>query len=124
MHLVVVIAQLLLAAVFAVSGSAKLADRAGSRRSLVEFGLPEPVARPVGVFLPLGELAVAVALLLAGAAWWGALGALALLSAFTVAVAVNLARGRRPDCHCFGRLTSTPISWRTVARNLVLIVAA
>jgi peroxiredoxin len=124
MHLVVAIAQLLLAAVFAVSGIAKLADRAGSRRSLVEFGLPEPIARPASVLLPLGELAVAGALVLALTAWWGALGALALLAVFTVAVAVNLARGRRPDCHCFGRLTSTPIGWQTVARNLLLMAAA
>jgi hypothetical protein len=36
---------------------------------------------------------------------------LALLVLFIVAIAVTLARGRKPDCHCFGQLHSKPIGW-------------
>ncbi len=43
--------------------------------------------------------------------------ACALLAGFSAAVVVNLAQGRSPDCHCFGRLSSSPIGWPTVARN-------
>src|SRR5205807_6073500 len=101
MSLVLLLARLLLAAVFLVSGQAKLADLAGSRQALRDFGVPAALADPFGLLLPLAELAVAVALLLPAMAWWGALGALALLLLFVVGIGSNLARGRHPDCHCF-----------------------
>jgi peroxiredoxin len=55
---------------------------------------------------------------------WGALGALALLGALSAAVAVQLARGHRPDCHCFGRLHSAPVGRSTLVRNGVLAAVA
>src|SRR5204862_6805855 len=53
-------------------------------------------------------------------AWWGAVGALALLLIFVAGIAYNLAQGRTPDCHCFGQLHSAPAGWSTLIRNLVL----
>jgi peroxiredoxin len=115
---------LLLALVFAVPGAAKLADRRGSRQTLVDFGVPSALAAPLGLLLPLAELAVAATLLPASTAWWGALGALALLSVFIVGISINLARGRTPECHCFGQLHSAPAGWKTLARNGVLAAVA
>ena len=69
-------------------------------------------------------MAVAVALLVRAAAWYGALGALLLLLLFIVGIAVNMARGRAPDCHCFGQLHAEPVGWRTLARNGVLALIA
>jgi methylamine dehydrogenase accessory protein MauD len=111
------VARLLLALVFAVAGAAKLADRQGSRRAIIDFGVPSALAAPLGLLLPLAELAVAAALLPSSTAWWGALGALALLSVFVIGISVNLARGRKPDCHCFGQLHSAPAGWKTLTRN-------
>src|SRR5437763_14526978 len=106
MSILLLYARVLLAAVFVVAGLAKLADRAGSRQALVGFGLPAALAAPLGLLLPLAELAVAVALLATTSAWWGALGALALLLLFVAGVSFNLARGRTPDCRGFGLLPS------------------
>jgi thiol-disulfide isomerase/thioredoxin len=117
-------ARLALAAVFAVAGVAKLADRAGTRQAVVEFGTPERLAGPLGVLLPLAELTVAGLLLFPETAEAGTTGALALLLLFSGAIGVNLARGRRPDCHCFGQLHSAPSSWRTLARNGFLAAVA
>ena len=39
-------------------------------------------------------------------------------------IAVNLALGRRPDCHCFGQLHSEPAGWGMVGRNLALVAVA
>jgi thiol-disulfide isomerase/thioredoxin len=103
---------------------AKLADRAGLRRTLTAFGVPAGPAGPLATALPVAELLVAVTLLPAGTAWWGAVGALWLLLAFVAAIAVNLARGRRPECNCFGQFGSAPIGWSTLARNGVLAAAA
>jgi uncharacterized membrane protein YphA (DoxX/SURF4 family) len=124
MDIALLVARLLLAAVFFVAGLAKLADRAGSRQAMRDFGVPAALAAPLGVLLPLAELAVAAALIPTATAWWGAIGALALLLLFVVGIAVNLARGRKPDCHCFGQLHSAPAGWKTVLRNGVLAAVA
>src|SRR5438067_851297 len=120
MDAALLIARLALSAVFAVSGSAKLADLPGSRRAAADRGLPAALSGPVGTALPFVELILALTLLPAATAWWGALGALGLLGLFTAAIALSLARGRRPDCRCFGQIAAGPIGWRTIARNLVL----
>jgi methylamine dehydrogenase accessory protein MauD len=115
---------LVLALVFAVAGVTKLMDLAGSRRAIVEFGVPATLAGPLGILLPLAELAIAAALLPTTTAWWGAVGALILLLLFAAAIGANLARGRKPDCHCFGQLHSAPAGWPTLARNAVLALPA
>jgi len=117
----VLIARLVLAAVFAVAGVAKLTDRKGTRSAAVVFGAPERFAGALAIALPLAELAVAGLLLPASTAVYGALGAVALLALFTGAIAVSLARGQAPDCHCFGQLHSAPTSWKTLVRNGVLL---
>ncbi len=124
MDVVLFIARLLLAAVFFVAGFAKLADLPGSRQALRDFGVPAVLANPFGVLLPLAEIVVAVALVPSASAWWGALGALALLLLFVAGISYNLARGRTPDCHCFGQIHSSPAGWPTLIRNLLLVVIA
>src|ERR687894_151430 len=75
MDVLVVLARLLLAGVFLVSGVGKLLDLAGSQQAMRGFGVPDPYAKPAGVALPLGELLVAVLLLsVATAAVGGLLG--------------------------------------------------
>jgi thiol-disulfide isomerase/thioredoxin/uncharacterized membrane protein YphA (DoxX/SURF4 family) len=120
MNVILLIARLVLAGVFGVAGVAKLADPAGSRRSMADFGVPGVLAWPLGLLLPLAELVCAVALFPVSSAWWGASGILALLLLFIVGISVSLVRGRRPDCHCFGQVHSAPIGWNLVLRNIVL----
>jgi thiol-disulfide isomerase/thioredoxin/uncharacterized membrane protein YphA (DoxX/SURF4 family) len=117
MDIALLLARWLLAAVFVVAGLAKLADRAGSRQALIEFGVPATLAPPLGILLPLAEIAIAAALLPTISAWWGALGALMCLLLFTAGIGINLARGHRPACHCFGQLSSAPVGWPTLVRN-------
>ena len=110
--------------VFAVAGITKLSDRSGSREAARSFGVPERLAVVVGYGLPLAEITIALLLLPAATRWYAAVAALALLLAFCAAIAVALARGKAPECHCFGQLHSAPAGWRTLARNLVLAAAA
>jgi peroxiredoxin/uncharacterized membrane protein YphA (DoxX/SURF4 family) len=120
MEIAVLIARLILFAVFAVAGLTKLADKAGSREALRNFGVPARFADPLGILLPLAELAVALALLPVASAWWAAVGALALLLIFVAVIGFNLARGRKPNCRCFGQLHSKPVGWSTLIRNGIL----
>jgi uncharacterized membrane protein YphA (DoxX/SURF4 family) len=117
-------AQLLLAAVFAVAGAAKLFDLPGSRRAIAEFGVPRRLASVAGTLLPFAELAIAVALVLHPSARWGALAAAALLATFSAGITNAMLRGRAPDCHCFGQVHSAPAGRWTLARNITLAVLA
>jgi methylamine dehydrogenase accessory protein MauD len=124
MDVALLVARVLLVLVFSVAGVTKLSDRAGSKQALVDFGLPASLAAPLGVLLPLAELAVAAALIPTSTAWWGAVGALVLLLLFIIGISANLARGRKPECHCFGQLHSEPAGWKTLVRNGVLAAVA
>jgi peroxiredoxin len=119
-----VAARLLLAAVFLLAGATKLIDPFGTRKALRDFGVPAVLARPLVLLLPLLELVVAAALIPAGLVWYGAWGALGLLVLFLLAVGVAMARGRKPDCHCFGQLHSAPVGRTTLIRNAVLAACA
>ena len=124
MQIMLIIARIALAVIFLVAGLAKLADPPGSRKSMVDFGVPKSLAGAFGLLLPIAEIMVAIALLPRALAWWGGIAALSLLLLFILGLAVTLARGRKPDCHCFGKLSSAPIGWRTITRNVVFCALA
>jgi peroxiredoxin len=116
--------RLLLAFVFLLAGSTKLVDPVGLRQTWREFGLPAALARPMILLLPLLELTVAVLLIPSVLAWYGACGALALLVVFVLAIGLAMARGRKPDCRCFGRVHSAPVGWQTLLRDGLLAACA
>lgn len=122
MNFISLLARLLLTAIFGVAGAAKLFDRKGSGQAMREFGIPALFAPSLGVMLPLVEIVVALFLLPAFSARWAALGALALLCLFIAGIGFNLAKGRAPDCHCFGQIHSAPVSRATLLRNASLML--
>lgn len=81
-----------------------------------EFGAPRWSIRP----LPIVELGLGVSLAVTQTRWI-AWALIALLAAFTMRQVTHLRAGRRPRCACFGNVTSRPLSWWSVARNLGLI---
>ena len=94
MSLLLLLLRLFLAGTFAVAGAAKLADLAGSRQAMRDFGVPAKLADISGGLLPLVELATAVALVVPPTAWWGAVAAFSLLLIFVAGIGYNLAQGR------------------------------
>lgn len=114
------IASVALGAVLCLAGASKQIDRESFAASAKHLGVPGFVVP----FVPWAELVVGAALL-AGLGWPITPSlAIVLLVAFTIVIVGNLARGQRPPCACFGVRSIAPISWWTVARNLVLIVLA
>lgn len=124
MEILVLTAMLILAAVFAVSAFAKLTNVERFRQTLLDFGVAATLAKPFSWLLSIAEAVTAAALLSIQFIWWGGIAALALLLLFIGAIAVNLARGKQPDCNCFGQLHSAPISAATILRNLILAALA
>jgi peroxiredoxin len=124
MDTILVTAQLVLAAVFATAGVAKLLDLPGSRKAVADFGVPAGIAKPLGTGLPLAEIAIALTLIFVPTARWGAVAALLLLAAFIGGIVKAMRRGEAPDCNCFGQIHSAPAGPKTLVRNVVLAAIA
>lgn len=114
--------RLLLTGTFLLSSVTKWADVTGTQQAIRDFGIPPFLARPIAFLLPLIEIGIAAALLTAQWAWWGAVVAFVLVLLFIGAISLNMLRGNRPDCHCFGQLHSEPIGASTLARNGLLLI--
>jgi uncharacterized membrane protein YphA (DoxX/SURF4 family) len=117
---VIVIASVLLGAVFVVSGITKVAAMQRWRSQAADLGVHSSVAGA----LPVAELAIGALLIAQIARRPLAIVAGALLAAFTALLVVRLSQGRRPPCACFGTLSSKPVSWASVTRNAAFIILA
>lgn len=114
---------------FLVAAIAKTFSADELRRAVAGFQLgggdPKSVrVTIVAVTVPVVEFLLALsAALWVGARWPIVLVGIALLTVFTTASIGVIRRGEQVQCACFG-ITSTsrsePISWRHVARNVVL----
>lgn len=128
--------QIPLLALLLIGGCAAKVRRAITAR-LADSGtgpaamFPLPLRRPAAIAICASELALGLGLLLtaghpgAGVPALFIRGATALLFGTAVAALYEL-RARRPaaGCGCFGDLSGTPVSWRTIARTAVLCGAA
>ena len=105
-------AALALAVVFAWSSLAKLV----TQPDMTALGLPAWFA-PVTAYVEAG-----LALLLLVSPANGGIVALALLAGFTAFLVAR--RDSGVGCGCFGSAKVEPISWRSIARNVVLMALA
>jgi peroxiredoxin/uncharacterized membrane protein YphA (DoxX/SURF4 family) len=116
-----IVLRFFLAAVFAVAAVAKFRDREGTAEALKGFGVPDRFVPQAIYLLPVVEALCVVLLVIPATYLLGTGVAVALLIAFTVAIIVNLARGNRVPCGCFGEMSPKPIGGRTVGRNISLL---
>src|SRR5688500_5920212 len=124
MDFLLVSATLLLIFIFGLASITKLANLANFRDTLLAFGFVRGLAVPLQVVVPILELMICIALVPPQLRPWAALAALLLLTAFVIVMVVNLAKGRRPKCNCFGQLHSTPIGPATLLRNAIFMALA
>lgn len=118
------ILRIILVGIFSVAGFAKLYDLDGSKKAVVGFGVPESLAKPIGVLLPLAEILIAILLIFVQTSWFGAIGATVLLGVFIAGMTWQWKQGNAPDCHCFGQVHSEPVSPKSIIRNVVFILPA
>jgi thiol-disulfide isomerase/thioredoxin/uncharacterized membrane protein YphA (DoxX/SURF4 family) len=124
MEVILLLIRIFLFAVFAAAGIGKLLDLQGSEKAVKEFGVPESLAKPFAVALPVAELLFALLLLPASTAWLGAIGGFLLLAVFIGGMIWQMAKGNAPDCHCFGAIHSEPVSKKSLIRNIVFAILA
>jgi hypothetical protein len=115
-----------LALLFAAGAFAKLRDPRAFADAVAGYRLlPDGLAAPAAAGLLAAELALAAALFVPALRVPAALGVAGVLSLYAVAIAVNLARGRRDiDCGCGGPAGRQTLSEALVLRNAVLAAAA
>lgn len=123
MEVLAVVARVVLAATFIVSGVAKLIAP-GTAAAFREFGVPRQLAASASLLVPAMELSAALLLLPAITAWWGAWLGTALIGAFSAGIGANLVIGRSPDCHCFGVIAASRAGWSALLRNAALLALA
>ncbi|MGI8469041.1 MAG: redoxin domain-containing protein [Pyrinomonadaceae bacterium] len=124
METILLFVRIVLAVIFALAGIGKLLDLAGSEKAVKGFGIPENLAKPFSIALPIAELFFALLLLFTSTAWLGAIGAFLLLAVFIGGMIWQMAQGNAPDCHCFGAIHSEPVSLKSLIRNGVFAIFA
>ena len=102
------LARILVGVVLLVAGAAKLADRTSDTPPAV----------------PWLELLLGALLVTGVGGRWTAVPAATLLGAFTVVVVQRLRVGDTAPCGCFGELSKKPVGYRTLLRNVVLVLLA
>ncbi len=120
MDTVALIASIVVGAAFLVAGGSKLAAGAAWPNQARGLGAP---AWSIPI-VPWVELVLGAVLVTQLARRPAAVLAIGLLVVFTALIAKRLSEGARPPCACFGAWSATPLSWRHLARNAALIVAA
>lgn len=124
MDIIVLLIRMILTAVFAVAAVGKFLDLKGSETAVRNFGVPENLAKPISIALPISELLFAVFLLFTVTSWLGAIGTFLLLVVFIGGMIWQLSQGNAPDCHCFGAIHSEPVSPKSLIRNAVFALLA
>ena len=102
-------ARVVVGVVLLVAGAAKLADRS-------------PGNVPPAV--PWLELLLGALLVTGVGGRWTAVPAATLLAAFTVVVVQRLRAHDPAPCGCFGELSKRPVGYRTLVRNVGLVLLA
>ncbi len=116
--------RILLALIFGIAGITKLMDLDGTRKSLVDFDVPAIAVPIMAILLPIAEIIVAICVLFVKVSWFGSIGALLLLAAFSGGMIVQIVRGNAPACHCFGQLHSEPVGKKSLVRNILFMLPA
>jgi hypothetical protein len=114
-----------LGCVWLTASLAKLEDLGAAREAVSGFGIVRGrTARLLGTALPFAELLLGLCLLVGFQTWAAAWASAALLALFSAAILAAVMRGREVECNCFGQLGRGVVSWRTLARNGVLMLLA
>jgi len=116
-------ARLVLGALFLGASATKVPDMAAFAESVANYRIVPPALVPAAAAAVVGiEITASLAILAnvwtRAAAWVLA----ALLAVFTAGLSSALARGIDLACGCFGG--SSPATWSTVLRDLVLLALA
>ncbi|HHY07361.1 MAG TPA: DoxX family protein [Corynebacteriales bacterium] len=124
------IARLVLAGVWIVSGATKVGDHLQTVVAVKAYAVvPEVMVEPIAYMLPTLEILLGVFLLLGIKNRWMAIASALVFTLFIIMIIQAWARGFQIDCGCFGGggydPTANAITYLTeIARDLIFMVFA
>lgn len=118
------LASFLLGGAFLLAGGSKIVAGDQWRSSLAGMGVPIRLVPAVALLVPPFEIVLGALVFVRFQPQVMAIVALGALVVFTVQIAVQLGRGRRPVCACFGAWSAKPLGVGHLARNAVLMALA
>jgi len=122
---VLLLLRLVLGGLLLIAGVTKLTGRPAFYEAVADYDvLPSALARPFAYLMPLVEVTLGALLLLGLFTVPAAALALPLFGSFSIAIGVNMLRGRHFDCHCFGSTTGDRVGWPALLRSLLLVATA
>lgn len=117
--------RLILGGIFIYAGVEKLNDIEGFTVIVQNFNiLPDVLDAPFAQILPMVEVVAGVFLILGIWTRWSAATIALMLIVFIIAIAINIARGTTEQCGCFGTDNADELSWRTIARDVIMLIFA
>ena len=120
----VLISQLILGVIFLRAGFSKAFSLRETELHIQDYQLLSgSQAKVVAYVLPFIEIFVGVSCIAGMILPISSILAAFVLFIFCLAIFINLIRGRRFQCHCFGS-SKTPIGIPVLLRNLILIILA
>lgn len=121
-HYAFLFIRMFTALVLLVAGISKLGSRHEFTETVRNYDLlPEYLSVFAGRWIPVLEVMIGLSLLLGVLVSLTTFASAALFILFSIAVAVNLLRGRRNiSCGCFGPQQNHHLTWILVARNMIL----
>ena len=120
-------ARLYLGTIFVLACWHKLAEPGAFAIDIATYQiLPLALVNPMAIVLPWTELAAGVMLLVGFRARAAALLVAGMMTMFSVAIGVAVAKGLDMSCGCFASqgTAEDPISWRTIVRDVGWLVLA
>ncbi len=119
------LARIGIGVVFVTAALAKIGDPGALATQVHHFHLvPDAWENLIAIMLPWVELLAGLALVLDVRARSGAWIATGLMAAFTMAVAIAMARGLDFECGCFGTADATHVGLAKLLENTVFFVVA
>lgn len=119
------VSAITLGIIFLVSGVSKARDLDGFVLGVLNYQiLPPRLGSIYARILPLIEIGTGGLLFLGIWPTLAGLLSIGLLMSFLVAVSINIRRGRKIDCHCFGSQQKEPLGVVTIIRLCVLLAGA
>jgi len=124
-HRISLVIRLALGAVFIFAGVPKIMDSAAFAGAVYNYQLlPDVLVNLVAIFLPWLEV-VAGAFLILGVWLPGAIIIYnGLMLTFMAAIIISAVRGLDINCGCFSTGASEAIGWKTIARDMSLLLAS
>ncbi|MFN3871946.1 MAG: MauE/DoxX family redox-associated membrane protein [Ignavibacterium sp.] len=115
------ISRIIIAIVFIYAGAEKISDPKGFSQAIYNYRLfPIETINFLAITLPWLELVSGILLLFGVSVKENAAIIGTLLFVFIIAVAISMIRGLDIDCGCFGK--GTPVGWRKIGENTLLLI--